>query len=244
MSATGQFNYLESIETDNRSLLSVAEHADLTLPVPPCPGWTLRDLVEHVSGANRWVAQCVSSGLTPQRRILPTGPASDNELLAWSRESVDELLSVLSDTSPDELVWTPIQGPLGSSWWRRQAALEAAIHRTDAENAVDASSEALTPALALDGIDEYAEEFLPLMLRGVSEPPPVTAVLLSPDDSDESRTLSLIAAGTYSAAGPPAVELQAPASDLLLWMWNRVPDGTLKVSGDDAILTWWKSLAI
>jgi hypothetical protein len=42
----------------------------------------------------------------------------------------------------------------------------------------------------------------------------------------------------------PGVELTASASDLLLWMWNRVPDGSLAVGGDDTVVTWWKGLAI
>ena len=44
--------------------------------------------------------------------------------------------------------------------------------------------------------------------------------------------------------GVPTVELKASASDLLLWMWNRVPGATLTVSGDDTVVTWWKGLAI
>jgi hypothetical protein len=102
--------------------------------------------------------------------------------------------------------------------------LEVAIHRTDAESALGIVGEAIEPPLALDGIDEYAEEFLPLMLLGVGVPP-VTAVLLSPNDIDETRTLSLLPAGDDNARCAPTVELKASASDLLLWMWNRAPDG-------------------
>jgi uncharacterized protein (TIGR03083 family) len=237
------FDYLNSIEADSKALLGIAAEADLALPIPTCPGWTLRDLVEHVSGANRWVSRCVASGLTAQERILAPGPPGDKELLAWTRESVDELLQVLSATPPDDLVWTPIRGPLGSLWWRRKAALEVAIHRTDGERALGLRPDLIDAPLALDGIDEYAEEFLPLMLLAVAEPP-VTAVRLSPTDSAESRTLSLIPAGDDRDPGPAHVELHGSACDLLLWMWNRVLDGTLTVRGDGAVVEWWKGLAI
>ena len=106
------------------------------------------------------------------------------------------------------------------------------------------TAESIDPSLALDGIDEYAAEFLPLMLLGVATPPPVTAVLLSPNDIDQTRTLSLIPAGDDRDPGVPTVELRASASDLLLWMWNRAPKETLKVDGDDAVVEWWKVLAI
>ncbi|TPG36672.1 maleylpyruvate isomerase family mycothiol-dependent enzyme [Mycolicibacterium hodleri] len=238
------YDYLKSIEVNGKALLGIAADLDLALPVVTCPDWTLRDLLEHVSGANRWVTICVSSGLAAQERILPPGPSGREDLLEWTRESFAELLAVLSATAPDEQVWTPIRGALGSGWWRRKQAVEIAIHLADAETALGVRPETMDAALAVDGIDEFAEEFLPLMLLGVAQPPPVTAVLLSPTDIEQSRTLSLIPAGDDRDPGVPRVELTAIASELLLWMWNRVPIGSLTVSGDDDVLAWWKGLAI
>jgi uncharacterized protein (TIGR03083 family) len=241
---TADFDYLSSIEADGQALADIAARHDLDFPVPACPGWTLGDLVGHVAGANRWVSSCVSSGLTAQERILPPAPPGRDELLRWSQESLDDLLSALSATPPDELVWTPIRGALGSVWWRRKAALEVAIHRADAEYAGNVDQAVIDARLALDGIDEYSQEFLPLMLHAVPEPPPVTAVLLSPNDIDDSRVLSLIPAGDDRDPGVASVELVASASELLLWMWNRIPDGSLTVHGDATVVTWWKGLAI
>jgi uncharacterized protein (TIGR03083 family) len=238
------FDYLKSIEADGRALAGIAADFDLELPVPGCPDWTLKDLLDHVSGASRWMTKCVSEGVAAQERILPTAPEGRKELLAWFDQSIDELLAVLSVTPPDELVWTPIRGSLGSVWWRRKAALEVAIHRTDAEQALGTPPGIIDPRLALDGIDEYAQEFLPLMLHAVAEPPPVTAVLLSPDDIADSRMLSLIPAGNSTDFGEPHVEITAAAYELLLWMWNRLPAGALSVRGDDTVVTWWKGLAI
>lgn len=244
MTPTGPCDYLQSIEADARALASIAGESDLELAVPGCPDWTLKDLLAHVAGANRWVSKCVSEGLVAQERVLPPGPAGREELVRWFNDSADELLSVLAATPRDELVWTPLRGAFASVWWRRKAALEAAIHLKDAERALRANAVDIDPWLALDGIDEYAEEFLPLMLHAVAEPPPVTAVLLSPNDIDDSRTLSLIPAGVDADPGEPNVEITSSASDLLLWMWNRLPHGQLSVRGDDAVVTWWKSLAI
>ena len=238
------YDYLAAIEADRQALLDIAVGSDLELRVPGCPDWGLRDLLGHVSGASRWMAKCVAEGDAAQERILPPPPDGHEELLRWFDQSIDQLLEVLSGTPPEALVWTPIRGTLGSVWWRRKAALEVAIHRADAEQAVGGSPGRIDPPLALDGIDEYAEDFLPLMLHTVAEPPPVTAVLLSPSDIDDSRTLSLIPAGVDADPGEPQVEIVASAYQLLLWMWNRIPDGTLAVRGDDAVVTWWKGLAI
>jgi uncharacterized protein (TIGR03083 family) len=237
-------NYLQSIEADGAALAGIARESDLELSIPGCPGWRLKDLLAHVGGAHRWVSKCVSGGLTAQERVLPPGPEGREELVEWFNESTDELVSVLSATPGDELVWTPLRGAFASVWWRRKAALEAAIHRKDAEQALGADADDIDPLLALDGIDEYAEEFLPLMLHVVAEPPPVTALLLSPNDIDDSRTLSLIPAGVNTDAGEANVEITSSASDLLLWMWNRLPYERLSVRGDDAVVAWWKSLAI
>ncbi len=49
-------DYLKSIESDGQALLGMAADGDLAVPVPTCPEWTLRHLLEHVSGANRWVS--------------------------------------------------------------------------------------------------------------------------------------------------------------------------------------------
>ncbi|GAC1408065.1 MAG: hypothetical protein NVS4B6_22040 [Mycobacterium sp.] len=112
-------------------MIDLVADFDPELPITTCPGWTLADLLTHVSGANRWMSTCVASGLTAQERILPPGPTGREELLEWSRQSLEELLAVLSATPPEELVWTPIRGAQGSNWWRRKAALEVSIHRTD-----------------------------------------------------------------------------------------------------------------
>jgi uncharacterized protein (TIGR03083 family) len=238
------YDYLDPIEVHGNALIEMTSDCDLDAPVPTCPDWTVRDLLAHVAGSNRWVAKCVSEGLTPQQRILPPGPPGREELKKWSQESLAELLKVLSATAPEELVWTPIRGALGSGWWRRKAALEAAIHRNDAENALGMNPETIDARLALSGIDEFVEEFLPLMLLAVPEPPPVTALLLAPTDVDDSRLLSLIPSGDDRDPGPAKVELAATASDLLLWVWNRTSDGTLAVRGDDTVVQWWKVLAI
>jgi uncharacterized protein (TIGR03083 family) len=237
-------DYLQSIALDSAALTDLAKRHDLDLPVPACPGWTLRDLVAHVGGANHWVTTCVSSGLSAQERVLPPGPTGRDDLLSWFDGSLAELLSVLSATAPEDPVWTPIHGASGSVWWRRKQALEVAIHRTDAEATAAVTQTVIEPLLALDGIDEYAQEFLPLMLHAVTAAPPVTAVLLSPNDIEESRVLSLIPAGDDRDPGVPHVEIEASASDLLLWLWNRPPGGPVTVSGDDTVLTWWKGLAI
>ena len=80
MSLVEHYDYLLSIEADTSALVDIAADSDLALPVPACPGWTLKDLVEHVSGANRWVSHCVSSGLAPDETLTVSG---DDTVIQW-----------------------------------------------------------------------------------------------------------------------------------------------------------------
>ena len=244
MSIGTGYDYLSSIEADGEALWKLAHDHAFDVPIPTCPGWTLGDLVAHVGGAHRWMSTCVSSGLQAQERNLPPAPSARVDLLRWFREAQAELLAVLSATPPDQPVWTPIRGALGSLWWRRKAAVEAAIHRWDVDNAVSQQPTPIDAQLALDGIDEYSQEFLPNMLPAVTHPAPVSSLRLSATDLDDSRVLPLIPTGDEQNHDASRAELIGSASDLLLWMWNRVADDKLTVRGNDAVVSWWKSLVI
>ena len=41
------------------------EGADMTLPVPTCPGWNVGQLVRHLGGGQRWAETIVRTGVAP-----------------------------------------------------------------------------------------------------------------------------------------------------------------------------------
>jgi hypothetical protein len=53
--------YYEEITASTQALAGLVDGADLTLSVPTCPDWTLRQLATHVGRAQRWAAQIVST---------------------------------------------------------------------------------------------------------------------------------------------------------------------------------------
>ncbi|MEE6135203.1 maleylpyruvate isomerase family mycothiol-dependent enzyme [Mycobacterium sp. 050128] len=236
-------DYLGLIELESRRLIEIAAMASGDVGVPTCPEWTLRDLVGHVGGAHRWVSTCVTGGLEAQQRLLPLPPDDVNQLSGWFGESVDRLRAALSSVAADELVWTPLKGPQASRWWRRKAALEAAIHRWDADNATHPAPEPLAAALALDGIAEFTEEFLPLMVQAAPAAP-VPSIRLCPNDIDICFDVPLMTSPDGAVPGRSGTELSGSASDLLLWIWNRIGADNVVVVGDAAILRWWPCLAI
>jgi hypothetical protein len=129
-------------------------------------------------------------------------------------------------------------------------AVEAALHRFDAQAAVGRTTPVAT-ALAVDGIDELFTVLLPLRgtagLGGGGQTVHLHAtdpgiddvgggewlVTLGPEGLDVERT---------HAKGDVAV--RATASDLLLLLWNGGSDGgaaRFGVFGDRAVLDRWRA---
>jgi len=45
--------HLEVLRRDGEKLADVAQRAGLDAPVPPCPGWQVRDVLQHTGGVHR-----------------------------------------------------------------------------------------------------------------------------------------------------------------------------------------------
>jgi hypothetical protein len=56
--------HLAVITESADALLADAAEADLTDPVPTCPGWTVADLLRHHGGVCRWATAIVRDGRT------------------------------------------------------------------------------------------------------------------------------------------------------------------------------------
>src|SRR5690606_4587906 len=79
-------------------------------------------------------------------------PPEGEAVLGWVRDGIDGLVEALEATDPDAPMAT-WAGEQPGSFWPRRMALEAALHRVDAQLAVGAPTPVAT-GLALDGIDE------------------------------------------------------------------------------------------
>ncbi len=244
---------LTAIHHDGQALVEAARSAP-DAPVPSCPGWTMTDLIGHASGAHRWASHVVTQGDESQPRILPEPPAELADLLAWYDDGLAELEAILAATDPEAPVWTPTTGTTGSVWWRRKMAVETALHRWDAEHAA-AQVGGPRPApvddgVAAAGIEEYLTEFLDGMLMVAGDARPTGTACLAPVDRAERWWLDLDRVGSGSAstaaASPVDATVNATASDLLLWIWNRLPDplASLQVEGRREIVLRWAAMRI
>ncbi|QKV96635.1 maleylpyruvate isomerase family mycothiol-dependent enzyme [Streptomyces sp. NA02950] len=248
--------YCAEIVAQTRLLTSHIEGADLTAPVPSCPGWNAGQLLRHLGGGQRWAETVV--------RTRATGPVPDDhfrELSAythedpavlgpWLREGAAGLADALREAGPAAGLWTPV--PDGTAhFYARRFAYETALHRADAALALGAEF-TLDQEVALDALDEWMElGSLPMHL----DVHPWMRELLGP-----GRTLHLHATDTAPEAAAEwvvdltgeavvwrrahekaAVAVRAPLTDLLLLVYKRRPargEG-IEVLGDGTLLDFW-----
>ena len=132
--------YYAEITASTGALAGLIGGADLTLRVPTCPDWTLRQLATHVGRAQRWAAEIVSrrSPRPVAFRDIPDGRIPDDPAghAGWLRAGADRLIAVLGQAG-DVPVWAfGEQRPAG--FWARRMTHETTVHGVDAQFAVAA----------------------------------------------------------------------------------------------------------
>jgi uncharacterized protein (TIGR03083 family) len=224
-------DYCAHIAADSDGLATAAaDHLDAE--VEHCPGWRVADLVRHVFQVHAFWGLLVERGLTDPKEAdaaMPPMPA-DDELIEQFRANAAHLVGVLRAADPATPVWT---------WASRQDAgfvirhqvQEAAVHRWDAEHAAGHPF-AIDPVAAADSI----EEFLHCSLGRRSAETPALDGSLTVTETDTDRSWTLTEDGDRLAVaetndGPATTELRGCASDVLLWLYQRLPTSRLTVTG-------------
>ena len=224
--------HLEALARESAALVRAAERAWPDAAVPPCPGWTMADLVAHMASGNWRVATLVETrSLEPLPREFPAETPATDQLLAWYRASTDQLLEVLAATEPGAPVWTFVP-ERSAAFWALRRANETAVHRWDAEQASGIGRPIAAP-LAVDGIDETLEIFSRRGLVGDGE-----TVHFHCTDADGEWLVRATPAGfeidRVHAKGDVAVRGSASALDL--YLWGRLPIDGFETFGDLAVL--------
>ncbi|MFF1922928.1 maleylpyruvate isomerase family mycothiol-dependent enzyme [Streptomyces sp. NPDC058221] len=238
--------HINSLAVEGRLLAKAAQEAGTGAPVPTCPGWQVRDLLRHTAMVHTWAAAFVTEGHTSY--VPDTGePGLDGPgLLDRFRDGHHRLVAALEGAPPDVECWTFLAAPSPLAFWARRQAHETTVHRVDAESARGGALSPVAAAHAVDGVEE--------LLLGFHTRP------RSRVRTEEPRTLRVRATDTgmvwtvrLSAEPPRAVretgapmdtavdcELSAPAQDLYLSLWNRLPLTALAVTGDPDLARLWR----
>ena len=236
--------WLSAIQREAAALRAVAADDDaLASSVPSCPEWTVADLFRHTGTVLRWVAGHVTRGVTsnpgdPAESAAPTGAG----LLPWWDEALAEASTVLDRADPDLPAWNWAPTDKVARFWHRRMAHELAVHRWDGQVSVGLP-EPIDPVLALDGVDEVLDTWLPAG-RGIGDTGDGVVQLIA-DDSEDSwivrvrgGAISLLDTATLLPEERPLqTQVTGSASDLELALYGRVPTDILTVTGDEALFT-------
>ncbi|MFC1409511.1 maleylpyruvate isomerase family mycothiol-dependent enzyme [Streptacidiphilus sp. N1-12] len=232
----------------------IASAPSLDARVPTCPEWTLFDLAQHLGQGRRFRAAIVAAGpadAPPAEAVAErTAPAprEREELLAWLAATTQQLLDTLLAADPEGGCWTgwgPTQLTDTCGSVARHQVQEIAVHTYDAQVAVGAP-QPLPTEVALDGVEENL--FISSFTTSAWPHKPTAFDLHAAEgrswrltvDGDGARTTRLPAAGQDpDAAG---LSLHGTASDLVLYLYKRIPVDSLRLDGDpellDLLLAW------
>ncbi|MFD0352457.1 maleylpyruvate isomerase N-terminal domain-containing protein [Streptomyces sp. NPDC127110] len=238
-------------------------------PVPSCPGWSVADLVGHLGSVQRYLTHILRERLAepcdptdPELYALPADPAVraawpmpdrtphrgpvPEELFDWSAAAARDLVAVLRELGPDVPVWTwSPDGDRTSGFWIRMQTIEQAVHRWDAQ-AVTGDPNAFAPALAVDAVTQTFEVMAPAR-RGMRPAPPGAGERYRFRRTDGPGTWTVEFDGDEvrldpDDTAPVHVEAAGTASDLMLFLWQRIPAEALHITGDTALLDHWFTL--
>src|SRR3954470_18029111 len=103
--------YCDEIVKQTSSLIGHLDNADLTVPVPTCPGWNVSQLARHIDGGQRWAREIVATRASepPSDAALRdlSGATNDDPgtLAASLAEAAAALAATLAEAGPDAHMW-------------------------------------------------------------------------------------------------------------------------------------------
>jgi uncharacterized protein (TIGR03083 family) len=210
-------------------------------PVPSCPEWTVSDLTGHLAHVYLHKVECMRHGAEPDP-WPPAGLAEEAATapVALLDRAYAELTTEFESRAPDAPAggWYAPDRTVG--FLVRRMAQETAIHRLDAELAAGMSPAPVADNLALDGIDEFLYRFLAYGTEAWLE---WAREVLQGTDGGAVRLVTAGGAwlvrptpeGVKVSPGEAAevlAEVTAAPADLLCWLWGRLGDDHVTITGD------------
>lgn len=214
---------------------AAAADGNLDARVRHCPGWTVADLVTHLTEVHWFWATIAAERLSepPEESRRPAAAPRD-QLIDRFRAGADHLVRVLAEANGEEKVWTWAPAQQDIAFIARHQVQEAAVHHWDAVDAAGRTL-AISAPVAADSVDE----FLTFSVSSDADPaeperPGLAGrFALRCTDADAAWTVSdgtrpgTVRYQPGAAADVPAIT--ATASDLLLWLYGRVSLDTAPV---------------
>ena len=253
---------LRTLETESRRFAEALGQAAPDAGVPTCPGWTADDLAWHLAQVHDFWARVLATGAVTDEQaeaLEESGPARPDDrtqIMAVFEDATARLIAELA-ARPDDAApawfWLASDRTVGAT--RRMQALEATMHRVDAEAAAGLASAPLEPELARDAVAHAFDvmwswwgtqpgfDFVPGPERvalvatdggsWLAEPGRWQGVGQSGKVYDVPG-VRLVRDGAPDSPEGAAARVEGTAEALARWLWGRGPEPV--VSGSDTAL--------
>ena len=238
-----------SIISDESSRIVSAYELDRRAVVPWSDRWTVATVARHVAVTHHIVAEVVRGRPDSDFALfgeLKTPTKDSPEFVEWFRSGTASLVEQLSSVPADDECWSWFAPGRRVGWWARRMALEAVVHRSDAD-AAQGRELSVASDIAADGIDEYLDVFVAAS-RAAHDAPAGPTMSFKCSDRSERWWLDLSSRGERIVSREPreaSVRICGAAEQLLLVVWGRVlPSDAagVEVSGDVGGLDRWSEL--
>ena len=233
---------LAQLASDGAALRAAA--TDLDKPVPTCPGWTVRDAVEHTAVVYAHKATVIEGGLSAPPSGWPPEFKYD-DVRDFYDEQLHRVTEALRTRDPATKVWTWYEPEQTVGFWVRRMMQETVVHRADVESAFGPPSH-IDDDVATDGIDELVERMLCYDTEAYAEAAGSgQRVVIATGSAAWTVTLGAdVATFTREAVSDPDARLEGHADATLLALWNRLTYGAVGTSGDTAALAALRAAAV
>lgn len=237
--------HIAAIAREGQLFATAAERCDFDAPIPTCPEWAMRDLVQHLGGIHLWAAGHVGKTIPESWdadlvELAGGSWPSDEDLVSWYLSCNANLVRVLKSAPADLECFTFLAAPSPLAMWARRQASEIAIHRFDAESASGGDTTDFDPVFAADCLDEILCGFAPLRGGRLKVTREQTLHVRAQDTGDDWQVnIGPEVIATSRSSEPADVTLTGSAADLYLVLWNRAEDSRIAVSGDRELLAVW-----
>src|SRR5262245_2669627 len=98
-------SWLAALREEGVTFRAAISQAEPTAPVPSCPGWNVRDLVNHLGGVYDWVFHHVGRGVVAPPERGEYAPPEGAEVVAWWDERFAALVELLDRLDPELPAW-------------------------------------------------------------------------------------------------------------------------------------------
>ncbi|WP_342372717.1 maleylpyruvate isomerase family mycothiol-dependent enzyme [Propioniciclava soli] len=239
---------------------AVVAESDPDSPVPTCPGWTVDDLLWHLTDVHGFWTRILTTGAQSDADVEaaeaagPARPEDRAALLDLFAAETNALAEALAGRADDEPAWFWLGSDQSVGATRRMQAFEATMHRVDAEVAAGLDPTRIGVEVALGAIRHAFDVMWAWWgtLPGFTFTPVAKPVALVATDADATLVVQggrwrgtgesgkeydepgvLLMAERDAAA--PAASATGTAEQLALWLWGRGPEPATE--GDEASLT-------